>query len=132
MVKIPRTDGAPETGTFGVGAAAITVGAGVAVTIIGFAVTTIGADVGVAVTTIGADVGFAVTTTTTGLEVGIGVAVAVGQTQVNWSIHSGFLQRLMPCTVAQTNSLEQSPSPPQEASQTPGTEGGDVGVGVSV
>ena len=101
----PRTDGTPETGTLGVGVAVITVSIGV---------------------------GVAVMTTATGLDVGIGVAVTAGHTQVNNSLHSGFLQRLMPCTVAQTKPDEQSLSPPHDASQTPGCEGGEVGTGVEV
>ena len=105
----PRTDGTPETGTFGVGARTIMVGSGV----------------GVAVTTI------ILVGTLVGTIVGIGVAVAAGQTQVNSSGHSGFLQRLMPCTVAHTKPDEHPLSSLHDASQTPGT-GGEVGVGVEV
>ena len=106
----PRTDGTPETGTLGVGARTIMVGSGV----------------GVAVTTI------ILVGTLVGTIVGIGVAVAAGQTQVNSSGHSGFLQRLMPCTVAHTKPDEHPLSSLHDASQVPGTGGEEVGVGVEV
>ena len=105
MVDAPRTDGTPETGTLGVGVAVMTVGIGVGVAVITTAIT---------------------------LEVGIGVAVTAGQTHVNRSIHSGFLQRLTPCTVAHTNPLVQPASLSHDASQVPGTNGPEVGVGVEV
>jgi len=121
MVEAPRTDGTPDTGSFGVGDATITIGDGV-----GVAVTTMGDGVGVAVTTMGV----AVTTTVTGFVVGMGVAVRTGQIQFTTVLHSDFLQRLIPSTDAQISPLWHPASLSQDASQTPGAEGGFVAVGV--
>ena len=113
MVDAPRTEGTPATGTLGVGVAVMPVGIGVGVTV-------------------GIWVGVAVMTMATGLDVGTGVAVSAGQTQVNKSGHSGLRQRLMPCTVAHTKPDEHPLSSLHDASQVPGTNGPEVGVGVEV
>jgi len=108
-VAAPNIAGVPATGIFGVGVAVTTwtiSWAGVAVTII---LCTICPDVGV------------------------GVAGAAGQLQVDSPVQLEFLQRFTPWTVAQMRPPSQSESLPQDASQGPGWLGGLVGgIGVLV